>query len=77
MTTLKGPLRSAVGSIPETDTAVAFQSSYTKVLAGGFSFQDVCGELVGVGQSRSVKILPLSLIFCGKRFAAILPLTVT
>ena len=45
-------MRSAVGPVPETDTTVASQSSYTKVFASGGSFQDVCGELIGVGQDR-------------------------
>ena len=66
MTTLNGPLRSAVTPIPNTDTTVACQSSYTKVFASGGSFQDVCGKLIGVGQNRPVK-RPLSLTFCGGR----------
>ena len=44
-------MRSAVGSVPETDTTVASQSSYLKVFAGSGSFQDVGGELIGVGQT--------------------------
>ena len=39
------------GLVPETDTTVTCQSSHTKVFASGFSFQDVCGELIRVGQN--------------------------
>ena len=56
-----GPLRPAVVPVPEIDTTVACQSSYTKVFASGGSFQDVCGELIGVDQDRSVQRPPLSL----------------
>ena len=58
MTTLRGPSRSAVGPVPETDAIVAGQSRYTKVLASGGSFQDVSGVLIGVGQDRPVQSLP-------------------
>ena len=44
---MRGSLRSAVEPVPETDIAVASQSSYTKVLASG-SFHDVFGELIEV-----------------------------
>ena len=54
--------------VPEIDTIVACQSSYTKVFARGGSFQDVCGELVGVGQIRPVQRRPLSLTFCREHF---------
>ena len=49
LNTLNGPLRSAFVPVPEIDTTVACQSSYTKVFASGGSFQDVCGELKFVG----------------------------
>ena len=68
MYTLNGPLRSAVGPVRETDTTVASQSSYTKVFASGGSFQDVCDELIGVGQNCPVERPPLSLTFCEERF---------
>ena len=48
-------MRSAVGPVPEIDTTVASQSSDTKVLASGGSFQDVCGELIEVVQDRPVQ----------------------
>ena len=32
------------GPVPDTDTTVGCQSSYTKVFASGGSFQNVCGE---------------------------------
>ena len=35
--------------VPEIDTTVACQSSYTKVFASGGSFQDESGELKFVG----------------------------
>ena len=73
-------MRSAVGQVPETDSTVASQSSYTKVFASDGSFLDVCGELIGVGQNRPAHRSPLSLTFCGERFATfsvILPCTVT
>ena len=41
---------------------------HVKVFAGGGSFQDVCGELIGMGQNRPVQKTPLSLIFCWERF---------
>ena len=41
---------------------------YTKVFASGGSFQDVCGELIGVGQNRPVQKPPLFLTFYGERF---------
>ena len=63
MNTLNGPLRSTVVPVLEIDTTVACQSSYAKVFASGGSFQDVCGELIGVGQNRPVQRLPFSLIF--------------
>ena len=66
MTTHNGQLRSAVAPVPEIDTTVASQSSYTKVFASGGTFQDVCGKLIGVGQNRPVQIPPLSLTFCGE-----------
>ena len=56
-TSVRGPLRSAVGPVPETDTTVASQSSYMKVFASSGSFQDVCGELIGVGLFRDVLYL--------------------
>ena len=59
LNTLNGPLRLAVVPVPEIDTTVACQSSYTK--ASGGSFQDVCGELIGMGQNRPVQRPPLSL----------------
>ena len=68
LNTLNGPSRSAIGPVPEIDTTVACQSSYTKVFASGGSFQDVCGELIGVSQNRPVQRPPLSLTFCGERF---------
>ena len=43
-------------------------SSYTKVFASCVSFQDVCGELFGMGQKRPVQRPPLFLTFCGERF---------
>ena len=46
----------------------------TKVFASGGSFQDVCGELIGVGQNRPVQ-RPLFLTFCGERFATSQTLT--
>ena len=46
--------QSAIGPVPLIDTTVA-GSSYTKVLASGTSFQDVCGELIGVVQVRPVQ----------------------
>ena len=49
--------------------------SYTKVFASGGSFQDVCGELIGMGENRPVQRPPLSLTFCGERFAT--PQTLT
>ena len=55
LTTLNGPLRSAVIPVPEIDTSVACQSSYTKVFASGSSFQDVCGEFIGLSQNRPVQ----------------------
>ena len=55
LNTLNGPLRSAVVSVPEIDTTVVCQSSYTKVFASGGSFQDVCGELIRMGQNRPVQ----------------------
>ena len=63
---LNGPLWSAVVPVPEIDTTVACQSSYTQVFASGGSFPDVCGELIGVGQNRPVQRPPLSLTFCGE-----------
>ena len=39
------------------DTTVASQSSYMKVFASSGSFQDVCGELIGVGLFRDVLYL--------------------
>ena len=69
LTTLRGPLRSAVGPVPETDTNVASQFSYTKVFPSGGSFQDVWGEWIWVGQNRSVQRPPLSLTLCGQCFA--------
>ena len=63
-------MRSAVGPVPEFDTIVASQSSYTKAFASGGSFQDVCGELIGVDQDHPVQSPPfIWLTFCGKRFA--------
>ena len=53
LTTLNGLLQSAVVPVPEIDTTVACQSSY-----GGGSFQDVSGELIGVGQNRPVQRPP-------------------
>ena len=41
-----------------TEWAIACQSSYTKVFASGGSFQDVCGEFIGVGQNRSFQRSP-------------------
>ena len=61
LTTLKGPLRSTVVPVPETDATVASQSSYSKVFASGGSYQDVCGELVGVVQDRPAQSPPLIL----------------
>ena len=58
VTTLRGPSRSAVGPVPETDAIVAGQSRYTKVLASGSSFQDVSGELIGVVQDRPFQSPP-------------------
>ena len=68
LNTLNGPLRSAVVPAPKIDTTVACQSSYTEVFASGGSFQDVCGELIRVGQNHPVQRSPLSLTFCGERF---------
>ena len=78
-------MRSAVGPVSETDTTDASQSSYAKIFASGGSFQDVCDELIGVGQNRPVQRPSLFLTFCGERFAisqtmtfaVILPRTVT
>ena len=58
MTTLNGPLGSAVTLVPKFDTTVACQSSYTKVFASDGSFQDVCGELIGVVLDRPVQSPP-------------------
>ena len=55
---MKGPLQSGVRPVPETDSTVASRSSYTKVLASGCSFQDVCGELIEVVHDRPVHSLP-------------------
>ena len=63
-----GILRSAVVPVPEIDTTVACQSRYTMVFASGGSFQDVYGELIGVGQIRPIQRPPLSLTFCWERF---------
>ena len=68
LNTLNGPLRSAVVSVPEIDTTVVCQSSYTKVFASGGSFQDVCGELIRVSQICPVQRPALSLTFCRERF---------
>ena len=65
MTTHNGQLRSAVAPVPEIDTTVASQSSYTRVFASGGSFQDVCGELIGVGENRPVQRPPLSYLLWG------------
>ena len=47
------------------DTAVAGQTSCTKVFASGGSFQDVCGELIGVVQGHSVQNTPfISNLLC-------------
>ena len=63
-------MRSGVGPVPETDTTVASQSCYSKVFASGGSFQDVCGELIGVDQDHPVQSPSfIWLTFCGKRFA--------
>ena len=56
--------------VPEIDTTVACQSSYTKVFTSGGSFQDVFGELIGVGQNCPVQRPPLSLTFCGELFGS-------
>ena len=45
-------LRSAIVPVSEIDITVASLSTYTKVLASGNSFQDVCGELIAVVQDR-------------------------
>ena len=63
-----GILRSAVLPVTEIDATTACQSSYTKVFASGSNFQDVCGEFIGMGQTRPVKRPPLSLTFCRERF---------
>ena len=42
------------------DTTVACQSSYTKVFTSSGSFQDVFGELIGVGQTL---LYTLSVVF--------------
>ena len=42
------------------DTSVACQSRYTKVFDSGGSFQNACGELIGVVQPRPVQRPPLS-----------------
>ena len=51
-------MRSAVGPVPEIDTTVASQSSDTKVLASGGSFQDACGKLIGVVRDRPIQSPP-------------------
>ena len=51
-------MRSVVDTVPEIDTTVGSQSNYTKALAGGGSFQDVCGELTRVVQDRLVHSPP-------------------
>ena len=63
---LNGQLQSAVVPVPEIDPTVACQSTYTKVFTSGGSFQDVCGELIWVGQNGPVQRPPLSLTFCGE-----------
>ena len=50
-------MRTVVVPVPEVDTAVECQSSYTKVLASGGDFQDVYGELIGMGQNRPLRDL--------------------
>ena len=72
--TLSGNSDSVV-PVPEIDTTVACRSSYSKVFTSGDSFQDLCCELIGVGQNCPVQKPPLSLTFCGKWFAT--PQTLT
>ena len=66
-----------VTAVPETDTAIASQSSLTKVIASSDNFKDVCGELIGMGQNRPVQRPPLSLTFCGEHFSTPQTLAVT
>ena len=54
----EGYCHAVVGPVPEIDTTVASQSSYTKIFASVGSFQDVCGDLIGVGQDRPVQNPP-------------------
>ena len=46
---------SVIRSVPEIDTIVASQYSYMNVIVSGGSFQDVCGELIGVVQDHPVQ----------------------
>ena len=73
---MRGPLRSAIGPVPETDATVASQSSYTKVFASSGSFQNMCVEMIGLGQNRPVQIPPLPLTLSGERFATQQTMTV-
>ena len=51
-------MRSAIGLVSKVDTTVESQPSYTKVFASDGSFQDVCGELIGVVLDRPVQSPP-------------------
>ena len=56
----------AIGLVPEIDTTVASQSSYTQVFPSGGSFQDVHGKLIRVVQDRPVQSPPIiSNLLCG------------
>ena len=46
--------------VPEIDTTVASQSSYMKVFTSNVSFQDVCGELIGMVQVYPVQRPPFT-----------------
>ena len=45
--------------MPEIDTTVASQSIYTKALASGDNFREVCGEVIVMGQDRPIQSPPL------------------
>ena len=48
-----------------------------KVFTSGGTFQDVCCELIGMGQNRPVQRPPLSLTFCGEHVSTPQTLAVT
>ena len=66
---MRGSLQTSIVPVPYIDTLVASQSSYTKVLASGGSFQDVCGELIGVVQDSPVQSLPFISIFHPRHYS--------